>query len=426
VASGGDRATDSYDAIVVGGGPGGASAAYHLAAGGARVLLVEKSTYPREKVCGDGLTPLGTAALDAMGLTDAYADWPRNVGLRVHGGGHTLELPWPEVTGQPSFGLTQRRIDLDHLLVKQAVKAGATLMASTDVVRPLVEAGQVVGAELQRHDGKGRAKVKEDPFDVRADLLVAADGASSRIGQALGHRRDEKRPIAVAMRTYYRTERDEDPWIDSYLELWKDDELLPGYGWVFPMGDGTVNVGLGLLNTSSGFGNTNYKQLLASWAPTAGRDWGYTAEDVAGPPLSRPLPMGANRHPGLYRGVLFVGDAAGMINPFNGEGISYAMETGEMAATTALDVLASGDRSRLSAYPSAITKRYGSYYTLGRTFVKVIGDPRVMRFCTNFGMTRPRLMNLVLKLLGNMYEPAGGNLSDRVVSALNAMAPVRP
>jgi geranylgeranyl reductase family protein len=406
--------SDAYDVVVVGGGPGGASTAYHLATGGARVLLVEKSAYPREKPCGDGLTPRGTAALDAMGLSDAYADWPRNVGLRCHGGGHSLELPWPEVTGQPSFGLTQPRLDLDHLLARQAVKAGATLMTSTDVVRPLIADGVVTGVEL-RPEG-------EDAYDVRADQLIAADGASSRIGQALGHTRDEKRPVAVAIRQYFRTERDEDPWLDSYLELWKGDRQLPGYGWVFPMGDGSVNIGLGLLNATQ---SVNYRNLLADWVPEAGRDWGFTAEDAVAKPRSSPLPMGANRHPALHRGVLFVGDAAGMVNPFNGEGISYAMETGQMAAETSLKMLATGDRSKLEAYPRALVDRYGSYYTLGRVFVKLINDPRVMKVCTVHGMKRPALMKLVLKLLGNMYEPVGGTTSDRVVQALTAMAPAR-
>ena len=191
---------------------------------------------------------------------------------------------------------------------------------------------------------------------------------------------------------------------------------------MFPIGDGTVNVGLGVLNTT---GSINYKQMLADWAPTAGQDWGFTGDDLVAKPRSNPLPMGANRHPPLYRGVLFVGDAAGMINPFNGEGISYAMETGQMAAETVCRPCRPGDRSRLAKYPTALTERYGSYYTLGRVFVKLIGDPRVMKFCTTFGMPRPRVMKLVLKLLGNMYEPVGGTTSDRVVQALTAMAPAR-
>lgn len=409
--------SDRYDALVVGGGPGGAATAYHLSRGGARVLLCEKAAYPREKVCGDGLTPRAVAALDAMGLHEEYRSWSRHAGLKVHGGGVVIELPWPELEGLPSFGLCRPRTDLDQLLAEQAARAGATMWAATDVVGPLVEGGLVRGAVVRREG--------EDPVDVRAEVVVAADGASSRFAQALGLARDPGRPIGVAIRQYFRSERHVDPWIDSYLELWRDSDLLPGYGWVFPMADGTVNVGVGLLNTSNHFRNLNYRQLLKDWAPTAGRDWGFALGDAVGRPRSAPLPMAANRHPPLHRGVMFVGDAAGLVNPFNGEGIDYAMESGELAAEAGLSVLASGDRTRLRRYPEAVERRFGSYFALGRVFVKLIGEPNVMRIATRYGLPRPYLMKIVLKLLANLYEPRGGDAADRVVRALTAMAPSR-
>ncbi len=409
--------SDAYDALVIGGGPGGAATAFHLARGGARVLLCEKQSYPREKVCGDGLTPRAVAQLDAMGLRDEYRSWSRSAGLKVHGGGHVVELPWPELTGLPSFGLARPRTDFDELLARTAERAGAKLWAGTEVVGPLVEHGLVRGAVVRREG--------EDPVDMRAEVVVAADGASSRFAQALGLSRDEQRPIGVAMRQYYRTERDTDPWIDSYLELRRGDDLLPGYGWVFPLADGTVNVGVGLLNTSAHFGNLNYKQLLRDWVPTVGPEWGFSADDAVAKPRSAPLPMGASRHPPLHRGVLFVGDAAGLVNPFNGEGIDYAMESGQLAAEVGLAVLESGDRSRLAAYRTAVERGFGSYFAIGRLFVRLIGDPRFMKAATRYGLPRPTLMKLVLKLLANLYEPARGDASDHVVRALVRMAPSR-
>jgi geranylgeranyl reductase family protein len=409
--------SDRYDALVVGGGPGGAATAYHLARGGARVLLCERATYPREKVCGDGLTPRAVGALDAMGLREEYQGWSRQAGLKVHGGGVVIELPWPELEGLPSFGLCRPRTDLDQLLARQAVRAGATAWEATEVVGPLIEGGLVRGALVQREG--------EDPVDIRAEVVVAADGASSRFAQALGLTRDPKRPIGVAIRQYFRSERHVDPWIDSYLELWRDNDLLPGYGWVFPMADGTVNVGVGLLNTSAHFRDVNYRRLLRDWAPTAGRDWGFDLDDAEGRPRSAPLPMAANRHPPLHRGVMFVGDAAGLVNPFNGEGIDYAMESGQFAAEAGLAVLASGDRTRLDRYRVEVERRFGSYFALGRVFVKLIGEPHVMRIATSYGLPRPYLMKIVLKLLANLYEPRGGDAADRVVRALTAMAPSR-
>jgi menaquinone-9 beta-reductase len=409
--------SDAYDALVIGGGPGGSAAAFHLASGGARVLLCEKQRFPRDKVCGDGLTPRAVRALDLMGLREEYQSWSRSVGLKVHGGGHVIELPWPELEDYPSFGLARPRTDLDQLLARTAVKAGAELWEATDVVEPLLERGLVRGAVVRREG--------EDPVDLRADVVVAADGASSRFAQALGLRRDEQRPIGVAIRQYFRSERDTDPWIDSYLELRRGDDLLPGYGWVFPLADGTVNVGVGLLNTSAHFRNINYRQLLKEWVPTVGPEWGFGAQDAAAKPRSHPLPMGANRHPPVYRGVLFVGDAAGLVNPFNGEGIDYALESGELAAEAALATLASGDRARLLAYRTAVEQRFGSYFAVGRLFVRLIGDPRFMKLATRYGLPRPTLMKLVLKLLANLYEPVRGDAIDRVVRGLVRLAPSR-
>jgi flavin-dependent dehydrogenase len=135
--------------------------------------------------------------------------------------------------------------------------------------------------------------------------------------------------------------------------------------------------------------------------------------------------MGASRHPPLHRGVLFVGDAAGLVNPFNGEGIDYAMESGQLAAEAGLAVLESGDRTRLSAYRTAVERRFGPYFALGRVFVRAIGDPRVMKACARYGLPRPTLMKLVLKLMANLYEPARGDATDRVVRALVRLAPSR-
>jgi menaquinone-9 beta-reductase len=409
--------SDAYDALVIGGGPGGAATAYHLARGGARVLLCEKQTYPRDKVCGDGLTPRAVRALDHMGLREEYQDWSRSAGLKVHGGGHVIELPWPELEDYPSFGLARPRTDLDQLLARTAAKAGADLWEATEAVEPLVERGLVRGAVVRREG--------EDPVDLRAEVVVAADGASSRFAQALGLRRDEQRPIGVAIRQYYRSSRDTDPWIDSYLELWRGQDLLPGYGWVFPLADGTVNVGVGLLNTSAHFRNINYRRLLKDWVPTVGPEWGFGADDAVAKARSHPLPMGANRHPPVHRGVLFVGDAAGLVNPFNGEGIDYALESGELAAQATLQTLESGDRSRLLAYRTALEQRFGSYFAVGRLFVRLIGDPRFMKVATRYGLPHPTLMKLVLKLLANLYEPAKGDAIDRVVRGLVRLAPSR-
>ena len=170
-----------------------------------------------------------------------------------------------------------------------------------------------------------------------APMVVAADGNSTRLSTGHGHARvRDDRPMGVAVRTYYTSPRHNDDYLESWLELWDGEPgrsaLLPGYGWIFGMGDGTCNVGLGILNTSSAFGKTDYKDLLKRWLDNTPEEWGFRTENMTAPVRGAALPMGFNRQPHYARGLLLVGDAGGMVNPFNGEGIAYAMESAEIAA----------------------------------------------------------------------------------------------
>ena len=188
-----------------------------------------------------------------------------------------------------------------------------------------------------------------------ARVIVAADGNSSRLSVAMGLRKRDDRPLGVAVRTYYKTPRHDDDYLESWLDLWDGDRLLPGYGWIFGMGDGTSNVGLGLLNTSAAFGNTDYHALLRRWLNGMPAEWGFTEENRTQPIRGAALPMGFNRTPHYFKGLLLVGDAGGMVNPFNGEGIAYAMESGEILARTITQALArarrAGDRAGARRVP---------------------------------------------------------------------------
>jgi flavin-dependent dehydrogenase len=265
----------------------------------------------------------------------------------------------------------------------------------------------------------------------RAPLVVAADGNSTRLSLSMGLRKRDDRPMGVAVRTYFRSPRHDDDWLESWLELWdrRDDRdvLLPGYGWVFGMGDGTSNVGLGMLNTSGSFRNVDYKDLLHRWLSGMPEDWGFTEANQTGPIRGAALPMGFNRTPHYTRGLLLVGDAGGMVNPFNGEGIAYAMESGELAADVIVQALAretTQARERaLAAYPRVLKDSYGGYYTLGRIFVRLIGNPHLMRLATRHGLPHPTLMRFTFKLLANLTDPRGGDAVDRVINAMTKIAP---
>ncbi len=416
------RPADEADVIVVGAGPAGSTTAYYLAQAGLDVLLLEKSRFPREKVCGDGLTPRGVKALVGMGISVREQDgWVRNKGLRVIGAGKRMELPWPELSSYPDYGLVRPRTDLDEMLARRAQQAGARLLEGVTVTGPVLDdrTGRITGVT-----GKPAEADKERTYASR--VVVAADGNSSRLSVAMGLRKRDDRPLGVAVRTYYRTPRHDDDYLESWLDLWDGDRLLPGYGWIFGMGDGTSNVGLGLLNTSVAFGHTDYHAMLRKWLKGMPAAWGFTEENRTQPIRGAALPMGFNRTPHYFNGLLLVGDAGGMVNPFNGEGIAYAMESAEILARTITQALARARRAEtervLAGYPKALADAYGGYYAVGRVFVKAIGRPGLMRFATKHSMSRPALMAFALKLLANLTDPRG-DAADRLVNGLSKLAP---
>jgi geranylgeranyl reductase family protein len=387
------------------------------------VLVLEKSRFPREKVCGDGLTPRAVKALVAMGVPIAEEDgWLRNKGLRVIGAGMRLELPWPDLTSYPGYGLVRTRMDFDQRLAQRACAAGARVVEGVTVTGPVLDerSGRIIGVTARPEGGEQQV--------YRARLVIAADGNSSRLSVSMGLRKRDDRPIGVAVRAYYTSPRHDDDWLESWLDLWDQDRLLPGYGWIFGMGDGTSNIGLGLLNTSKAFGNTDYHALLRRWLAGMPGEWGFTEDNRVGPIRGAALPMAFNRTPAYTNGLLLVGDAAGMINPFNGEGIAYAMESGEIAARLVAQALAwpdaAGAERVLHGYPRVLADAYGGYYALGRAFVKAIGRPELMRFATRHAMSRPALMRFALKLLANLTDTRG-DASDRLINAMTKLAPAR-
>ncbi len=313
------RAEDEADVIVVGAGPAGSATAFYLAMAGLDVLVLEKATFPREKVCGDGLTPRAVKALTGMGIPIDEGDgWLRNKGLRTIASGMRLEMDWPELSSFPGYGLVRARKDFDETLARRAQKAGARLHEGVNVTGPVLDdrSGRIVGVTARQEDDPERDRT------YRAPLTVAADGNSSRLSLSMGLRKRDDRPLGVAVRTYYSSPRHEDDYLESWLDLWDGDRLLPGYGWIFGMGDGTSNVGLGMLNTSAAFGHTDYRALLRRWLKGMPAEWGFTEENRTEPVKGAALPMGFNRTPHYTRGLLLVGDAGGMVNPFNGEGIA--------------------------------------------------------------------------------------------------------
>jgi menaquinone-9 beta-reductase len=425
-----------YDVLVVGAGPGGSSCAYWLADAGWDVAVVEKKRFPREKTCGDGLTPRAVRQLADMGLEPAISDSHRYVGLRAFGFGRSIELPWPDHPVFPSYGYTITRHDLDGLVAERAIKAGATLWQGTEAVEPLIADPGSGGADPATVSGAagtaplppcGGAVVRDRESgrtrEVRARCVVVADGANSRFGRALGAVRDRRRPLGMALRGYYRSPRHDDLFIESHLDI-RDAEgnVVPGYGWIFPMGDGRVNVGVGLLSTEQRWKGLNTTRLMDAFVDWAPRSWGLSPETSCGPPTGGKLPMGLSVGPRAGPTTVVVGDAGGAINPFNGEGIAYSYETGRLAAAHVGRSLSGGGPAALFDYERELEVMYGSYYQVARAAVHLISDPRIMRLCVAGGLRSELFMGGLMRIMANLMRPTTPGPPELAYRVLESVA----
>jgi len=408
------------DVLVVGGGPSGAACAYWLAEAGHDVRLIERKHYPREKTCGDGLTPRAVRQLQDMGLADELAAHHRYRGLRSMAFGRTIELPWPRHPDLPDYGYVITRADLDELVARRAEKVGAEVLEGREALTPVVERGLVRGAVVRDRDSGAVS-------EMTARYVVVADGANSRFGRSLGTSRNREYPLGMAIRGYYTSPRHDEDWIESHLDIRdKTGDVLPGYGWIFPLGDGRVNVGVGLLSTFNQWKTVNTSHLLEAFVEYAPASWGLSPSTSCGPPTGGRLPMGLSVGPHAGPTYLVVGDAGGSINPFNGEGIAYAYETGRMAAQAVDEALRSGDGLALAEYDTRLQETYGLYFKVARAFVRIIGHPELMRALVSTGMRSRTLMDWVMRIMANLLRPDELGPAEAAYRAVAAIARIAP
>ncbi|MFZ9630266.1 MAG: geranylgeranyl reductase family protein, partial [Ilumatobacteraceae bacterium] len=386
------------EVLVIGGGPAGSAAGYWLATAGHSVTIVEKKEFPRDKTCGDGLTPRAVHQLEDMGLGDELSRFHRYHGLRATGMGRELELEWPSHPVYPQHGYVVRRRELDLMVARNAERAGAVLLEHHEALEPIIERGFVQGAVVK--DATGATK------EIRARFVVVADGANSRFGRALGTFRTKEWPYGTAIRTYWSTPRHADPWIESALDVHdRNGNPLPGYGWIFPVGDGTVNIGVGLLSTFRDFKSVNTTHLLDAYAHQVAERWEIDPSSPECKATAGRIPMGGSVGPKTGPNYLVIGDAAGSVNPFNGEGIDYAYETARIATQVLHEALTTNDAAVLQTYQSLIDAEYGEYFKVARLFARIIGRPVLMRELTRAGMHSRTLMEWVLRIMANLLRP---------------------
>jgi geranylgeranyl reductase family protein len=408
----------SDDVLVVGGGPAGASAAYWLAKEGHSVVLVEKKEFPRDKTCGDGLTPRAILQLQEMGFDFSAQEFHKITGLRSYAGDHLmLEMNWPDHTRFPNWGGIIRRRDLDRQVADLAAGQGVTIRQNTEA-RPIIVDGRMQGVELDSHGDIERVDPK---------VVVIADGSLNRFGRELGTTRRKDYPMGLAARGYYSSPRSHDGFMESQLDI-RDETgaSMPGYGWIFPLGDGTVNVGVGLLSTFKRWKHVNTTKMMRDYVRVAPDYWELTEAAKLSEPTGGKLTMSFAKGPLVGPNWVMVGDAAGAINPWNGEGISYAYETGRIAARYVAQSVAAGDPGLLHRYPDHLADEYGLYYKMARVFVKAIGNPAVMRTLAHTGLRNRPLMEWTLKVMSNLLDDGDRHLGERAYDMLATAVKAAP
>ena len=385
--------------IVIGGGPAGAAAGIQAARNGINVTVFEKGEHGRDKVCGDGLTPRAVGALNDLeiDLTDAH----KIQGLRMIAGKKVRELDWPATARFPSHGAVWPRRRLDTELIDTADKAGAQIIFGAEVIPELDQTGKCIG-------------VRHGDTVWTADLVVLAAGAQGKAAKILGAERDPNEPFGLAIRTYAETPRHADAHIEACLTL-KDEQgvAVPGYGWLFPAGDGTVNIGCGALSTMKGFKSLNLNQLCDAYRDQMREAW------ELGPYLERPrawrLPMSAQKRHGL--GWVAIGDAAGLVNPMNGEGIDYGLETGMLIA----NLFSEDPTSATAEYDRQVAQRFDGFLRTGRRFSFLIGHQAILRSGLRLAVGTDAIAKITLQVMGNLIDSETPGAAGRIMSVADKL-----
>ena len=343
-----------YDLIIVGGGPAGATMALSAARENLRVLLVDKATFPRDKICGDAIPPRCHPILAEYGLADAIArvSHARVTGERVFTPTESLHVSFGE-----QAQVICPRVHFDNILF-QAAKSKVDTRENCTVLDLLRDDGQVCGIRA-RTDG-------DAPLDITAKIVAGADGFNSIVKRRAGLYHYQRPHWAVATRAYYRGV----PISPTEFEIHYFDEIFPGYLWIFPVGDGRVNVGVGQFPSDRTQNRVSLRELHLTLVQHPLLNGRFDHAKMESRLRGWNLPLASIRRPLHGDGFILAGDAAGLVDPLWGHGIDNAMISGQIAGSVLGKICRGRDFSAaaLQPYADAVWRELGSYFKFASRF----------------------------------------------------------
>jgi geranylgeranyl reductase family protein len=406
--------SSTYDTIVLGAGPGGSATAHYLALQGLKVLLLDKSDFPRDKTCGDALTPGALRVIDDIGLLDNLLQ----VGYRTNSmeisapNGRSITAPIPKIPDSPGFALIVPRMTLDNAIRERALSSGATFKRMRVTTVEQKSNGVVVTGDRQSNTAS-----------FRAPLVVIATGASTKVLLQMGILK-QLPPMMVAARAYF----EDVSGLSDQTHFHFDGVPLPGYGWVFPVSETAANVGAGFFATDrtryrmpatprkafDTFLNIPSIQAMLSYARQVGPVKGY------------PLRVDFATSPTFADRVVLVGEAAGLVNPLSGEGIDYALESGKVAAEHIVSMFATGDfsPSNLELYDQALRQRFQRLFVFCNRVRDVALNQFALNWLVRIATRRTDLRMLLLNIVLNNPDIAVDVSLRKILRAIVIPSPV--